>query len=71
MGDGFMAAFASSRNAVICAMEIQKTLKTLRAKEPDLPINVRIGLNTGEAILENGDYFGRAVSEAARISSKA
>ena len=71
MGDGFMAAFASSRNAVICSMEIQKTLKALRAKEPDLPINVRIGLNTGEAILENGDYFGRAVSEAARISSKA
>jgi class 3 adenylate cyclase len=71
MGDGFMAAFASSRNAVICAMEIQKALKILRAKQPELPINVRIGLNTGEAILENGDYFGRAVSEAARISSKA
>ena len=71
MGDGFMAAFASSRNAVICAMEIQKSLKILRAKQPELPINVRIGLNTGEAILENGDYFGRAVSEAARISSKA
>jgi class 3 adenylate cyclase len=71
MGDGFMAAFASSRNAVICAMEIQKSLKILRVKQPELPINVRIGLNTGEAILENGDYFGRAVSEAARISSKA
>ena len=71
MGDGFMAAFASSRNAVICAMEIQKSLKILRAKQPELPINVRIGLNTGEAILENGDYFGRAVCEAARISSKA
>ena len=71
MGDGFMAAFASSRNAVICAMEIQKSLKILRAKQPELPINVWIGLNTGEAILENGDYFGRAVSEAARISSKA
>ena len=46
LGDGFMAAFASSRNAVICAMEIQKSLKILRAKQPELPINVRIGLNT-------------------------
>ena len=71
MGDGFMAAFTSSRNGVLCAIQIQKELKQLRERQPDLPINVRIGLNTGEAILENGDYFGRAVNEAARISAKA
>ena len=66
-----MAAFTSSRNGVLCAIQIQKELKQLRERQPDLPINVRIGLNTGEAILENGDYFGRAVNEAARISAKA
>jgi class 3 adenylate cyclase len=71
MGDGFMAAFASSRSAVLCAIAIQNNLFKLREREKELPINVRIGLNTGEAILENGDYFGRAVNEAARVSAKA
>jgi class 3 adenylate cyclase len=70
-GDGFMAAFDSSRAGILSAVSVQKTLKSLREENPDLPIYVRIGLNTGETIIENDDYFGRAVNEAARISAQA
>ena len=70
-GDGFMAAFDSSRAGIQTAVSVQKTLKSLREEDPDLPIHVRIGLNTGETIIENDDYFGRAVNEAARISAQA
>jgi len=35
------------------------------------PIRVRIGLNTGESIEEAGDYFGTAVTLAARIAARA
>jgi len=70
-GDGFMAAFPSSRSAIISAIAIQKSLFDLRLEEEDSNIYIRIGINTGEAIVENNDYFGRAVNEAARISAQA
>jgi class 3 adenylate cyclase len=41
-------------------------------REPvEAPIRVRIGLNTGESIEEAGDYFGTAVTLAARIAARA
>ena len=70
-GDGFMAAFPSIRSAIISAIAIQKSLFDLRREQEDLNIYIRIGINTGEAIVENNDYFGRAVNEAARISAQA
>lgn len=70
-GDGFMAVFSSSRLAIVGATKIQSSIRDLRAKESDTNIYLRIGINTGEAILENDDYFGRAVNEAARICDQA
>jgi len=70
-GDGFMASFSSCRSAIISGMDIQRSLLGLRELDGDIRINVRIGINTGEAVIENNDYYGRAVNEAARISAKA
>jgi len=70
-GDGFIAAFSSSRNAIISAIAIQKSLSELRNNEEILNIHIRIGINTAEATIENSDHFGRAVNEAARISAEA
>jgi len=41
------------------------------AEPVEAPINIRIGLNTGESIEEAGDYFGTAVTLAARIAARA
>src|SRR5208282_1673253 len=70
-GDGFMVAFAGTQAAVKCAIAIQRGFDTYCREHPELPIRVRSERNTGEAITESGDFYGRAVIMAARISSKA
>lgn len=70
LGDGFMIAFSSARRAVRCAVDIQKALHAEKAS-PSGGLDVRMGLNAGEAIHENDDLFGSAVNAAARIASKA
>jgi len=70
LGDGFMVAFASARRALACAVAIQRALEEQRRQAPDATVRVRMGLNAGEAIHEEGDLFGSAVGAAARISAK-
>ena len=69
-GDGFMLAFQSARKALQCAIETQKAFAK-RAESSEVPINVRIGLHTGEVIKEGDDFFGKHVNLAARIASQA
>lgn len=71
MGDGFMVVFASARDAVACSVAIQRALDTRNRAQPDRALRLRAGLNTGEAIQEEDDYFGLAVTAAARIMNKA
>ena len=70
-GDGFMVAFSSARRGLACALGIQRALAGHATKNPDDAIRVRIGLHTGEAILEEGDFYGRHVNLAARIGAAA
>ena len=69
-GDGFMVAFPTARQAVMCAIDIQRALLR-RSARSDFPIRVRIGVHTGEAIHRQGDFFGRSVVLAARIAAHA
>lgn len=70
-GDGFMVVFTSAREALRCAVAIQRRLAGYNTDHADLPIRVRIGLNVGEVISEEDDFFGTAVILAARIASRA
>jgi len=70
-GDGYMLAFYSARKAVSCAVEIQKDLQDYNRRNEDRQLKVRIGINVGETIKENDDYFGTAVVMAARIMDTA
>lgn len=70
-GDSFMAAFDSARKAVECAIGIQRALSDYNRSHPLHPVNVRIGLHTGEAIRAEHDLFGTSVDAAARIMAKA
>jgi class 3 adenylate cyclase len=71
MGDGFMVAFSSARRALLCAIGIQRAVTEYSLQHPTEPIRVRIGLHTGEAISEGGDFYGKSVIMAARIAAKA
>ena len=67
MGDGFMASFGSVTSAVECAIALQRAF----AEQEGEPLNVRVGLNAGEPIEEDGDLFGATVILASRIAAKA
>ena len=72
LGDGLMATFVSPRNAVSCAIGMQRALADgNRARPDDQRLQLRVGLNSGEAIREDGDLFGSTVDAAARICAKA
>ena len=67
MGDGFMASFGSVTRAVECAIALQRAF----AEREGEPLSVRVGLNAGEPIEEDGDLFGATVILASRIAAKA
>ena len=71
MGDGFLMVFPSARQAVRCAIGVQRAFASYNSQKPEEPIYVRTGLHTGEAGHEQDDTFSRAVGMAARISSQA
>ena len=63
-GDGIMASFPSAVSAVTAALQIQRELTSGE-------VRVRVGLNAGEPIAEDGDLFGLSVIKAARIADRA
>jgi class 3 adenylate cyclase len=69
-GDSFMASFASVSSAVECAVALQRAFAQYSNTTGE-PIVVRMGLNVGEPIEEDGDYFGSAVILGARIKDQA
>lgn len=69
-GDSFAAVFSRARSAADCATDILAALKeTDWGAGPAL--GVRIGLHLGEAEERDGNYFGQAVNQAARVMSVA
>jgi class 3 adenylate cyclase len=70
MGDGFMVAFPSARDGLRCAIALQQAFAA-RNEDAEQSIDVRIGLHTGEAVSDHGDFFGKHVNLAARIGASA
>src|SRR5262245_8767555 len=72
MGDGMLAEFGSVVDAVECAVSLQRGLAERNADVPaDRQIQVRIGINIGEVIVEGDDRFGEGVNIAARLEQLA
>jgi class 3 adenylate cyclase len=70
MGDGFMASFGSVTKAMDCAIALQRAFEA-HTEATNEPLQVRVGLNAGEPIEEDGDLFGATVILASRIAAKA
>jgi TolB-like protein/class 3 adenylate cyclase/Flp pilus assembly protein TadD len=69
-GDGFLAEFPSSVEAVRAAVQFQTRVKelTIRGVE-DGRIVFRVGVNIGDVIVEPHDIFGDGVNIASRLES--
>lgn len=70
-GDGFLVTFASARQAVHCAVAIQRALSDHNRESPNAELHIRAGLNTGEVLREDGELFGNAVILASRVMGRA
>jgi len=69
-GDNVLAEFASVVDAVECAAEIQKELKTRNAELPEnRRMEFRIGINLGDVIEDGEQILGDGVNIAARLES--
>ena len=69
-GDGALVEFASTVDAVRCAIDIQHAMSERNADLPsDKQIELRIGINVGDIIIDGGDIFGDGVNVAARLES--
>jgi class 3 adenylate cyclase/tetratricopeptide (TPR) repeat protein len=69
-GDAFFVAFASAKQAVLCALAVQQALAD-RQWPSGLSVRVRMGIHTGQATPVEGVYTGLAVHRAARICAAA
>ena len=69
-GDNLLAEFSSVVDAVECAVEIQKELKTRNVELPEnRRMEFRIGVNLGDVIEEGERIYGDGVNIAARLES--
>ncbi|MBB4285225.1 adenylate/guanylate cyclase domain-containing protein [Roseospira goensis] len=70
-GDGIMATFDHVPDAVWGMIDVLKAVRAHNQTQPEIPLRIRIGINAGEPISAENDYYGLAVTIAARICAKA
>jgi class 3 adenylate cyclase len=72
MGDGALVEFGSVVDAVQCAVAIQRSMAERNADTlQDGRIDLRIGVNLGDVIVEGDDIYGDGVNVAARLEGLA
>jgi predicted ATPase/class 3 adenylate cyclase len=67
-GDSFFVAFRTPARGVRAAVDAQRRLAQ-EGWPHGSPLQVRMGLHTGEGVLGGGDYIGIDVNRAARIAA--
>jgi adenylate cyclase len=71
-GDGLLVEFASVVDAVRCAVAVQQAMPERNTgAAADDRIELRIGINLGDVIVEGDDLYGDGVNIAARIEALA
>ncbi len=72
IGDGLLIEFVSVVEAVRCGVEIQDgAARSNSDAGPERQIQLRIGVNVGDVVVEGGDIFGDGVNIAARLEALA
>ena len=66
LGDGLMAVFPTSTDALTCAIAMQTAIDAENRASGTM-VGLRVGASCGEAVRDAGDYHGPAVVEASRL----
>jgi YVTN family beta-propeller protein len=70
-GDEALCVFASARDAIRAATDLQRRFVEETIATPELPLTVGIGLDAGEAVRVGDGYRGGALNLAARLCGQA
>jgi adenylate cyclase len=71
-GDGMLVEFASVVDAVRCAVAVQQAMPERNSGVAvDSRVELRIGINLGDVIVEGDDLYGDGVNIAARVEALA
>jgi TolB-like protein/class 3 adenylate cyclase len=71
-GDGMLVEFNSVTAAAECAVAIQRGMGEREAAvDEDRRIRYRVGINTGDIVIDDGDIYGDGVNIAARLEALA
>src|SRR5215469_8934685 len=71
-GDSLLADFSSVVDALNCAVEMQRASRAINDPlPPDRRLELRIGVNLGDVIVDGDDIFGDGVNIAARLEALA
>ena len=70
LGDGLMVTFDNPADGAACAIDMQRCVVKHNETYPE-QLSMRVGLNTGVAITDAGDYFGIPVVIAKRLCDSA
>ena len=68
-GDGILAEFGSSVDALTCAISVQDSMAE-RQVDVEPTIKFRIGINIGDIVIDGDDIFGDGVNIAARVENE-
>ncbi len=72
LGDGVLALFPSARQAVLAAASMHERANQLNVNvDPDLHIELRIGIHTTDVIESDFDVYGSGVNLASRVAGLA
>ncbi|MDP7629334.1 MAG: adenylate/guanylate cyclase domain-containing protein, partial [SAR324 cluster bacterium] len=71
-GDSVIAEFASPVDAIVAAVEFQRNLRDRNTEvAPEDQMQIRVGLNLGDVIVEGDNLYGDGVNVAARLEEAA
>ena len=71
-GDGFLIEFSSAVDAVQLAADVQQAIQRRNCATPeDRRMELRIGINVGDLIIDGDDLYGDGVNVAARLEGLA
>jgi adenylate cyclase len=71
-GDAVLADFSTVKDALSCAVNAQRDIKTRNQDfSDDTKLEFRIGVNIGDVIVDRNDIYGDGVNIAARLESLA